>query len=321
MPDVERQMDILRETHHSQVFRLLVQELDGLWTVEQLADHLSDLTDLILDSAITYCWAAFPKKHRENPLFAIIAYGKLGGKEMGYASDLDLVFIFDDPAPEALEVYSRFAQRLNNWLTAPTGAGILFETDYRLRPNGDSGLMVVNTNMFERYQLESAWFWEYQALTRARYCAGNTEVGAWFENCRRQILSTERDPDKVRQEINEMRLKLQAGHPNPTDLFDIKYDSGGMVDIEFCVQALVLSYSHQHPELLDNKGNIALLERAAQAGLLEHTLAHQCGDAYRHYRHLQHGMRMQNINKPRVLLETVSKQVLAVNHLREIVLS
>ena len=319
-PDVERQMDILRENHHSQVFRLLVQELDGLWTVEQLADHLSDLTDVMLSAALYHCWDAFTRKHLDTPRFAIIAYGKLGGKEMGYASDLDLVFIFDDPAQEALDVYSRFAQRLNNWLTAPTGAGILFDTDYRLRPNGDSGLMVVSTKMFEQYQHEAAWFWEHQALTRARYCAGDAEIGAWFENCRRAILSSERDPQKVREEISGMRDKLQAGHPNPTELFDLKYDSGGMVDIEFCVQALVLTHAKNHPELLDNKGNIALLERAGHAGLIDTGLAKQCGDAYRSYRHIQHGMRMQNIDKPRIDPKQVSNEVLAVNQLRETVL-
>ena len=320
-PDVERQMDILRENHHSQVFRLLVQDLDGLWTVEQLADHLSDLTDVMLEVALYHCWNAFAKKHRDTPKFAIIAYGKLGGKEMGYASDLDMVFIFDDPAQESLDVYSRFAQRLNNWLTAPTGAGVLFDTDYRLRPNGDSGLMVVSTKMFEQYQRESAWFWEHQALTRARFCAGDAEIGAWFEACRCSILSAERDLDKVRSEISSMRDKLQAGHPNPTELFDLKYDSGGMVDIEFCVQALVLGYSNRYPELLDNKGNIALLERAGNAGLIDQTLAKQCGDAYRHYRHVQHILRMQNISKPRIEPESVTEHVKAVNKLRAIVLS
>ena len=315
-PDVERQMDILRETHHSQIFRLLAQELDGLWTVEQLADHLSDLTDVMLQCALTHCWNAFNKKHIDTPKLAIIAYGKLGGKEMGYASDLDLVFIYEDADPEAGMIYARFAQRLDNWLTAPTGAGVLFETDYRLRPNGDSGLMVVSTKMFEQYQRQSAWFWEFQALTRARFCAGDASVGRWFEQCRREILAQPRELDVVRHEILEMRGKLQAGHPNPTELFDLKYDVGGMVDIEFCVQAMVLSYSKTYPELLDNKGNIALLERAERAGLISQGLGIRCGDAYREYRHLQHIARLQNVAKPRVEAETVAQYVTAVNQLR-----
>ncbi len=320
-PDVERQMEVLRETHHAQVFRLLAQELDGLWTVEQLADHLSDLTDVMLQCALTHCWNAFNKKHLDAPKIAIIAYGKLGGKEMGYASDLDLVFIYEDPDPEAGMIYARFAQRLDNWLTAPTAAGVLFETDYRLRPNGDSGLMVVSTKMFEQYQRQSAWFWEFQALTRARFCAGDATVGMWFEQCRREILAQPREGETVRHEILDMRAKLQAGHPNPTELFDLKYDTGGMVDIEFCVQALILNYSNKHPELLDNKGNIALLERAEQAGLISQGLGVRCGNAYRQYRHLQHIARLQNIAKPRGPHETVVEYVAAVNQLRAEVLA
>lgn len=315
-PDVERQMDVLREVHHSQVFRLLAQELDGLWQVEQLADHLSDLTDLILQAAMHFCWQAFNKKHCPEPKLAIIAYGKLGGKEMGYASDLDLVFIYDDADQEAGMIYARFAQRLDNWLTAPTGAGRLFETDYRLRPNGDSGLMVVSTQMFEQYQIQSAWFWEHQALTRARFCAGDAAVGAWFETCRSSLLTQTRDASLVQNEILDMRTKLQAGHPNPTDLFDLKYDSGGMVDLEFCVQALVLIYSNKHHQLIENKGNIALLKYAESAQLISQGLGTACGDAYRAYRHVQHMARLQNVDKVRVAPTTVQTHIDAVNQLR-----
>ena len=311
-PDVERQMDILRETQHAQVFRLLAQELDGLWTVEQLADHLSELTDILLRQALIFCWRAFPKRHQEAPTFAIIAYGKLGGKEMGYASDLDLVFLYDDPHPDAADIYARFAQRLNNWLTAPTPAGVLFETDYRLRPNGASGLLVTSLSMFKQYQTQSAWFWEHQAITRARYCAGDATIGAWFECERREILTQPREQAKVIEEVLAMREKIQAGHPNPTELFDVKYDTGGMVDIEFCVQALVLLHSHNHPELQDNMGNIALLLRAANAGLIKLDIAEAAANAYRHYRAVQHGMRLQNIAHTRVKLSSVQTHVDAV---------
>lgn len=319
--DVERQMDILRETHHAQVFRLLAQELDGLWTMEQLADHLSELTDIVLRQALHFCWLAYPKRHIDTPHFAIIAYGKLGGKEMGYASDLDLVFLFGDAADNVDEIYTRFAQRLNNWLTTPTAAGILFETDYRLRPNGASGLLVTSLNMFKQYQTQSAWFWEHQAITRARYCAGDVHIGDWFELERRAILQTPREAATVVREILDMRDKIQAGHPNHTDLFDVKYDAGGMVDIEFCVQALVLLHSRTHANLLDNKGNIALLQRAADAGLINEKLAQDCANAYRDYRNLQHAARLQNISPTRVAHSTVSAQIRAVDDLRAIVLS
>lgn len=320
-PDVERQMDVLREAHHAQVFRLLAQELDGMWQVEQLADHLSELTDLLLRQALHFCWQAYPKRHQETPNFCMIAYGKLGGKEMGYASDLDLVFLFDDPFENAIEIYTRFAQRLNNWLTAPTAAGILFETDYRLRPNGASGLLVSSLNMFKQYQTQSAWFWEHQAITRARYCAGDKAIGTWFEAERIAILQKPRERATVIQEVLNMRDKIKAGHPNPTDLFDVKYDTGGMVDIEFCVQALVLLHSFEHPALLENKGNIALLLRAGEVGLIPLPLANQVASAYRHYRALQHGSRLQNIAHARVPQTSQAKQIKSVEQLISTVLS
>jgi glutamate-ammonia-ligase adenylyltransferase len=180
-PDTERQMDLLRETHHAQVFRLLAQDVAELYTVEKLADHLSELADIVLDAALRHAWLKVLKRHVEVPKFAVISYGKLGGKELGFASDLDLVFLYDDPAPEAGENYGRLGTRLNTWLSAQTAAGQLFETDLRLRPNGDSGLVVTSMESFRKYQLESAWVWEHQALTRARFSAGDPAVGEAFE--------------------------------------------------------------------------------------------------------------------------------------------
>lgn len=319
-PNIELQMDILRETRHAQVFRLLAQELNNLWSVEQLADHLSELTDLLLRQALHFCWLSYPKRHQEIPLFTIIAYGKLGGKEMGYASDLDLVFLFDDPFEKAMEIYTRFAQRLNTWLTTPTASGVLFETDYRLRPNGASGLLVSSLNMFKQYQNESAWFWEHQAITRARYCVGNQKIGEWFERERITILQTPRNKSTVIQDILEMRHKIKTGHQNPTDLFDVKYDEGGMVDIEFCVQALVLLNSHTHPKLLENKGNIALLQIAAQSGLISLKLAQAAADSYRHYRALQHASRLQNIRYTRVPYTNEAENIVTVQQLLSAVL-
>jgi glutamate-ammonia-ligase adenylyltransferase len=141
-PDVERQMDLLREAHHALVFRLLVQDLEGIWTVERLSDQLSALADKVLQATLTRAWAVGRKIHRPDPQFAVVAYGKLGGKELGYASDLDLIFLYEDEANDAPEIYSRLAQRINTWLGARTPAGILFETDLRLRPNGEAGLLV-----------------------------------------------------------------------------------------------------------------------------------------------------------------------------------
>jgi glutamate-ammonia-ligase adenylyltransferase len=134
--DEERQMDWLREAHHAQVFRLLAQDLSGVLSVERLADDLSDLADVVLQVTLELCWTQLRVRHRDEPRFAIIGYGKLGGKELGYASDLDLIFLYDDPEDRAPEIYARLAQRLSRWLTSRTSAGVLFDIDLRLRPEG-----------------------------------------------------------------------------------------------------------------------------------------------------------------------------------------
>ena len=321
-PDTERQMDLLRETHHAQVFRLLAQDVAGLYTVERLADHLSELADILLDAAIGRAWLKMPKRHVETPKFAVISYGKLGGKELGFASDLDLVFLFDDPAPEAGENYARLGTRLNTWLSAQTAAGQLFETDLRLRPNGDSGLVVSSMESFRKYQLESAWVWEHQALTRARFSAGDTAVGEAFEKIRCEVLCQQRDLAKLRADIVEMRQKMMDSHATRGDLretvFDLKHDPGGLVDVEFIVQYLVLGHSHAHPELTGNKGNIALLKMAADAGLIPGDLAETVRNAYRDYRRMQHGLRL-NGTKARVAPEEVGDRVTAVRELWRVV--
>ncbi len=321
-PDTERQMDLLRETHHAQVFRLLAQDVAELYTVEKLADHLSELADIVLDAALRHAWLKVLKRHVEVPKFAVISYGKLGGKELGFASDLDLVFLYDDPAPEAGENYGRLGTRLNTWLSAQTAAGQLFETDLRLRPNGDSGLVVTSMESFRKYQLESAWVWEHQALTRARFSAGDPAVGEAFEKIRCEVLCQQRDLGKLRADIVEMRQKMADAHATRGDLretvFDLKHDPGGLVDVEFIVQYLVLGYSHAHPELTGNKGNIALLKMAADAGLVPGELAETVRSAYRDYRRMQHGLRL-NGTKARVAPDEVAERVLVVRELWQVV--
>ena len=321
-PDTEQQMDSLREAHHAQVFRLLTQDVAGLLTVEKLADHLSELADILLAAAIQRAWLKMPKRHCETPKFAVISYGKLGGKELGYASDLDLVFLFDDPAPEAGENYARLGTRLNTWLSAQTSAGQLFETDLRLRPNGDSGLMVSSMAAFRKYQLESAWVWEHQALTRARFSAGDRAVGEAFERIRCEVLRQERDLAKLREEVLAMRQKMVDAHGTKGDqreyVFDLKHDPGGLVDVEFMVQYLVLGYSHRHPELTGNLGNIALLKIAAGLGLIPAELADQVRNAYRDYRRMQHELRL-NAARARVAPDLVQQRVDAVRELWRLV--
>ncbi|HEX7221595.1 MAG TPA: bifunctional [glutamate--ammonia ligase]-adenylyl-L-tyrosine phosphorylase/[glutamate--ammonia-ligase] adenylyltransferase [Burkholderiales bacterium] len=319
--DTERRMNILREMHQAQVFRLLAQDLAGLLTVEKLADHLSALADLVLEVSIEEVWRELRGRHRERPAFAVIGYGKLGGKELGYASDLDIIFLYEDADERAPEVYARLAQRLNTWLSSRTSSGMLFETDLQLRPSGASGLLVSPVEAFERYQEENAWVWEHQALTRARYCAGDKNVGAAFEAIRTRVLTRARNAAPLRDEIVSMRKKLHAAHPNTSGEFDVKHDEGGMIDIEFAVQFLVLSSSHRFPDLTGNLGNIALLRIAADHGLIPAELAERCRDAYREFRRLQHALRLNGARYARVAPERVAAHAAAVRELWRGVLS
>ena len=298
--DLERQMDLMREIHHALVFRLLTQDLAGLLTVERLADHLSLAADLVLQVSVEACWRLVRNRHVETPRFAVIGYGKLGGKELGYASDVDIVFLYDDPHDAAAEHYSRLAQRVNSWLGSRTSAGVLFETDLALRPSGGSGLLVSSVSAFRRYQLESAWTWEHQALTRARFCAGDAAIGAVFEAFRRDVLQAEREPAKLAADVLAMRQRMLDAHPNRSGLFDLKHDRGGMVDIEFVVQHLVLAHSRRHYELTGNLGNIALLHMAGALELVPVDLAHRVADAYREYRRLQHALRLNGAEFARI---------------------
>jgi len=313
--DAERQMNDLREMHQAQVFRLLAQDLAGVLTVEKLADYLSALADLVLNETMHLVWQDLRTRHRDVPAFAVIGYGKLGGKELGYASDLDIIFLYDDADERAPEAYARLAQRMNHWLTAHTSSGVLFDTDLRLRPSGAAGLMVSSVEAFERYQEKDAWVWEHQALTRARYCAGDAKVGEKFESIREKILRRARSMAPLRKEIVEMREKIQAAHPNNSELFDVKHDRGGMIDIEFATQYLVLANSHEFSSLTRNLGNIALLGMAAELGLIPQELAESCREAYRKFRRMQHALRLEGAKYARVPPGDAQAEVEAVAEL------
>jgi len=317
--DPERQMDALRHFQHAQSFRLLAQDLAGTLTVERLADHLSALADAIIEATLAEIWSQMQATGLAPPgappNFAVIGYGKLGGKELGYASDLDLVFVYDDPEDGAPERYARLAQRMITWLTSTTAAGQLYDTDIRLRPDGAAGLMVSSLAAFRRYQAEKAWTWEHQALTRARFVAGDAGIGAAFEAEREAILRRTRDLTALRADVIEMRRRMHAGHPNRTGRFDLKHDVGGMVDIEFAVQYLVLAHAQQHPQLTRNAGNIALLRMMGELGLVPASVAAAAADAYREYRRLQHQIRLTGAAHARLPPETQAHRRAAVEAL------
>jgi glutamate-ammonia-ligase adenylyltransferase len=314
--DTEREMDILREVHHGQVFRLLAQDLAGLQTIERLSDHLTELADTIVQETLPLVWSKIKNRHCPTPKFAVIGYGKVGGKELGYASDLDLVYLYADDDQDAPENYTRLGQRLNTWLSSQTSAGILFETDLRLRPNGDSGLLAVSVESFRDYQLSKAWVWEHQALTRARFCAGDPAVGARFEEIRGEILRQPRDLGKLRDEVVAMRQKMIDAHASKSETeFGLKHDPGGIVDVEFIVQYLVLGHAHRYPELTGNLGNIALLRIAGDLGLIDRQQAEAAGNAYREYRRLQHAKRLSATPKARIARDRVAPHIAAVRAL------
>ncbi|WP_312549138.1 bifunctional [glutamate--ammonia ligase]-adenylyl-L-tyrosine phosphorylase/[glutamate--ammonia-ligase] adenylyltransferase [Massilia sp.] len=293
--DTERQLDILRETHHAQQFRLLALDLAGELSVERLADHLSALADVMVAATVRWAWKTVATRHVEEPRFAVIAYGKLGGKELGYVSDLDVIFLFDDEDDMAPSNYAKLAQRFITWMTAHTPAGILFDIDTALRPDGASGMLVSSLAAFERYQRQSAWVWEHQALTRARFCAGDAAIGARFEAIRDTVLRQDRSgrEAELKEEVRKMRQRMHEAYPNRTMLFDLKQDAGGMIDIEFIVQYLVLRHAATYPQLTANLGNIALLRIAGELGLIDAALASEAGATYRLMRRLQHQLRLQ----------------------------
>lgn len=319
-PDIERQMNLMRDVQRQASFQLLAQDLEGELTVEKLADQLSALADLLLAETIRRAWPLVNKVPGALPHFAVIAYGKLGGKELGYASDLDLVFLFDDPREDAAEVYAKLGRRMTSWLSTMTSSGRLYEVDLRLRPDGDAGLLAVSMEAFEQYQNKHAWAWEHQALTRARHAAGDADVGARFEKIREAILVQPRDQAALRAEVLAMREKINAGHPNTSQKFDLKHDRGGMVDVEFVTQYLVLCYAGTHPVLVRNLGNITLLRLASEAGLIAPELATRAADAYRTLRRVQHQLRMQGVEKARVGPEQLVEERAAVRELWDAVL-
>ncbi len=313
--DPESAMDALRHFQHAHSFRLLAQDLAGTLTVERLADHLSALADTLLAATLAEVWKQVEGAAAAAPQFAIVGYGKLGGKELGYASDLDLVFLYTGDDEQAPVRYARLARRLITWLTSTTPAGPLYDVDMRLRPDGDSGLLVSPFSAFCRYQREKAWTWEHQALTRARFVAGDAGIGTAFEAEREAIVRLPRDLDRLRTDVVDMRRKMLAGHPNPTPRFDLKHDPGGMVDVEFAVQYLVLAHARDHAPLTRNAGNIALLALAGELGLAEPALAGAAADAYRDYRRLQHQIRLTGAQHARVDPQTQAERRAAVTAL------
>ena len=294
--DEESLLNLLRRAHHAEQFRTLARDVEGVLTVEQVADDLSALADAVLRVTARWCWDRLKNRHREEPAIAIIGYGKLGGKELGYGSDLDIVFVYDDEDERAQEIYAAYVRKMINWMTVKTAEGDIYEIDTALRPNGNSGLLVTRFEAYADYQQQrgsnTAWTWEHQAMTRARFVMGLPSLAPRFDAVRHAVISAPRDAASLKSEIVAMRERVRQGHPVKADFFDVKHSPGGMVDAEFAVQYLVLLHTAAHPELADNVGNIALLIRAEAVGLLPQGMGQAAANAYREMRRLQHRARL-----------------------------
>ncbi|WP_255463468.1 bifunctional [glutamate--ammonia ligase]-adenylyl-L-tyrosine phosphorylase/[glutamate--ammonia-ligase] adenylyltransferase [Microbulbifer sp. YPW1] len=308
--DLEAQMEALRHFKQGQSLRIAAQEVTGALPLMKVSDSLTWLAEAILQQSLMLAWQQVTEKHgapkgasAEDMRFCIVAYGKLGGLELGHGSDLDIVFVHDaepqqytdgDRSIDNLSFYTRLAQRLIHILQTRTLSGPLYEVDTRLRPSGNSGLLVTSLAAFEKYQRESAWTWEHQALVRTRPVAGSARLGLAFENLRTKLLCETRDEQKLRKEVVEMRNKMRAHLDKSNDQqFDLKHGPGGIVDIEFMVQYAALAWAQGAPSIVRYTDNIRILESLSEAGLMPaHQAAHLI-DAYKAYRSEGHRLALQ----------------------------
>jgi glutamate-ammonia-ligase adenylyltransferase len=299
--DLEAVLDAMRQFQRAAVFRIAVADRFGGLPLMKVSDRLTDTAELVLGLARDIAYAELEAKHGKplcgepNELreaqFAIIGYGKLGGLELGYGSDLDIVFLHDSQGShqetngkkplDNAHFFARLAQRLIHFLTIQTSSGGLYEIDTRLRPSGSKGLMVASLENFRRYQREEAWTWEHQALLRSRSVGGSAQLRATFENERREILIHHVDRTKLKHEVRKMRARMRKElSEGDVQTFDIKQDAGGLADIEFLIDYWVLAHSETHPELATYPDNVRQLEALEAARLVPAEHCRYLKDAY-----------------------------------------
>jgi len=311
--DLEGQMERLRQFARSNRLRVAAADITGQIPLMVVSDYLTWIAESVLERVVALAYRELVRRHGDPPGlepgecgFVVVGYGKLGGLELGYSSDLDIVFLHGCPDRNAMTggarpisvdlFYARMAQRIIHIMTTRTPAGILYELDMRLRPNGNSGLMVSSLERLENYQRESAWTWEHQALIRARVVAGDRRVAERFESIRREIIGRPRDPGKLRDDVVEMREKMRASlDKSGPERFDLKQGTGGIVDIEFMVQYSVLRWAHDYPDLLVWSDNIRLLESLSRLGLLSDGAAERLMGVYKVLRAVYHRNALQEL--------------------------
>jgi glutamate-ammonia-ligase adenylyltransferase len=308
--DLETQMDALRQAKQALQLKIAAADISNVLELMNVSDHLSALAEAIIHEVIGLAWYQLTQKHGkpegtsvENTGFGVMAYGKLGGEELGYGSDLDLVFVTDSTYEgvtdgnkpiEVQQFYLRLAQRVLHLFTTRTTAGVLYDVDLRLRPSGQSGLLVTRVKSYARYLHDDAWTWELQALVRARPVYGSNSIRDTLMDIRRAALMQPRDDESLKKDIVSMRRKMKHHlSASRMDAFDLKQDDGGIADIEFITQYLVLKYAHTHPSLCRYSDNIRLLTEAQQEHLLDDVDAQNLVNAFQIFRCESHALALQ----------------------------
>lgn len=312
--DEEELLSVLRLFKKNQVLAVAASDVLAERPIMKVSDSLTYIAAVVLEAALERAFAELVKRYgypiaqNGDPVteadcgFAIIGYGKLGGLELSYSSDLDLVFLHKikeqgmttgEKSVSGMKFAARLAQKLMTYLNTQTRDGRAYEIDMRLRPSGNAGMMIVSCHAFETYQRDKAWAWEHQALVRARAICGDKRVTARFVEIRREVLSLPRTLDEVRLEVTRMRLKMQrhlgtSRQKKKAGKFDLKQDAGGIVDIEFLAQFAVLAYAHDYPSLTKWSDNVRIFEEMAELGIWEHSVCQDLTDAYLRIRAATH---------------------------------
>jgi glutamate-ammonia-ligase adenylyltransferase len=312
--DLEDRLNAQRRFKNIEVLHLAARDLQGHAPLEEVSRGLTEVAELTLDKALALAWDELTERYgepqctdadgRRTAGFGVIGFGKLGGGELGYGSDLDLVFLHDSRGIDQVtsggeggksldngRFFARLGQRLIHFVTTLTAEGALYSIDMRLRPGGKSGALVASLDHFRDYESGQAWVWEHQALLRGRPVAGSPAVGSAFDRIRREILASERDPDELARAVRDMRGRMLAEHASRGEVFNIKRDRGGLVDIEFLIQYLCLRHAHAHPGILATS-NRAALAALAEHGLLDPARAQALDDAYALYRTLENRVKL-----------------------------
>ncbi|KKA45042.1 bifunctional [glutamate--ammonia ligase]-adenylyl-L-tyrosine phosphorylase/[glutamate--ammonia-ligase] adenylyltransferase [Salinivibrio sp. KP-1] len=304
--DMEQQMEAVRQFKQVQLLKIAAADIAGVLPVMRVSDHLTYLAEAIVEAVVNQAWHQMVEKYgqpthlgeREGRGFAVIGYGKLGGWELGYNSDLDVVFLHDCPADietdgrkviDGRQFYLRLAQRIVHLFSTRTPSGVLYDIDTRLRPSGTSGMLVSTLEAYADYQQKEAWTWEHQALVRARMIYGDPKLESGFTQVRHRILTTPRDIDTLREQVSGMREKMrQHKATGQKDTFSIKQDAGGITDIEFLAQYLVLGNSASQPALTRYSDNARIFEQAGELGVMPLTQAAGLKSAYTRMRNALH---------------------------------